>query len=54
MIALTANAMAGVREMYLDKGFNDYLAKPIEGTVLEQLIMRYLPEEYVTKNKEQE
>ena len=54
VIALTANAMAGVREMYLDKGFNDYLAKPIEGTVLEQLIMRYLPEEYVTKNKEQE
>lgn len=54
VIALTANAMAGVREMYLDKGFDDYLAKPIEGTVLEQLIMRYLPEEYVTKNKEQE
>lgn len=54
VIALTANAMAGVREMYLDKGFDDYLAKPIEGTALEQLIMRYLPEEYVTKNKEQE
>lgn len=50
VIALTANAMAGVREMYLEKGFDDYLAKPIEGTVLEQLLLRYLPPEYVTEN----
>lgn len=53
VIALTANAMAGVREMYLEKGFDDYLAKPIEGTVLEQLLMNYLPTEYITKNEEQ-
>ncbi|MDE6388443.1 MAG: response regulator [Lachnospiraceae bacterium] len=51
VIALTANAMAGVREMYLEKGFDDYLAKPIEGTVLEQLLMRYLPTEYIIKNE---
>lgn len=53
VIALTANAMAGVREMYLEKGFDDYLAKPIEGTALEQLLLRYLPAEYVTRNGEQ-
>ena len=53
VIALTANAMAGVREMYLEKGFDDYLAKPIEGTVLEQLLMRYLPTEYIIKNEGQ-
>ncbi len=49
VIALTANAMAGVREMYLAKGFDDYLAKPIEGTVLERLLMRYIPKEYIEK-----
>ena len=47
VIVLTANAMAGVREMYLEKGFDDYLAKPIEGIMLEQLLMRYLPAESV-------
>lgn len=54
VIVLTANAMAGVREMYLEKGFDDYLAKPIEGTVLEQLLMRYLPAEYMTNNTRQD
>lgn len=54
VIALTANAMAGVKEMYLDKGFDDYLAKPIEGTALEKLLIKHLPAEYVTMNKEQE
>lgn len=54
VIALTANAMAGVKEMYLEKGFDDYLAKPIEGTMLEQLLMRYLPKEYITQNNRQE
>ncbi len=53
VIVLTANAMAGVREMYLEKGFDDYLAKPIEGTALEQLLMRYLPAAYVRNSTEQ-
>lgn len=47
VIVLTANAMAGVREMYLEKGFDDYLSKPIEGAVLEQLLMKYLPDECI-------
>ena len=52
VIVLTANAMAGVREMYLEKGFDDYLSKPIEGTVLEQLLMKYLPPECIIDNIE--
>ena len=29
VIALTANAITGVREMYIGKGFQDYLSKPV-------------------------
>lgn len=42
-IALTANAIAGAREMYLAEGFHDYLSKPIDGKKLEQMLMDYLP-----------
>lgn len=52
VIALTANAMAGVREMYLEKGFDDYLSKPIEGVTLEKLLMKYLPQEYILDDAE--
>lgn len=53
LIVLTANAMAGVREMYLEKGFDDYLSKPIDGGILEQLLMKYLPAECVLEDTEQ-
>lgn len=43
VIALTANAIVGVREMYIAKGFQDYLSKPVEGKALEVMLMRYIP-----------
>lgn len=43
VIALTANAIAGVRKMYLDEGFDDYLSKPVEGSGLEDLLRKYIP-----------
>ena len=43
VIALTANAVAGSREMYLGYGFNDYFAKPIQSDKLESMLMQYLP-----------
>lgn len=46
--ALTANSSAG-EEFYLSKGFNGYLAKPIESRVLEKTIMKHLPEEMMEK-----
>ncbi len=52
VIVLTANAMAGVREMYLEKGFDDYLSKPIDGTELEKLLVKYLPEKCIINNAE--
>jgi HPt (histidine-containing phosphotransfer) domain-containing protein len=45
VIALTANAVSGMREMFLEKGFNDYLAKPIEIAKLNEIIRRWIPKD---------
>lgn len=45
VIILTANAVYGAKEMYLSKGFTDYLAKPISCSVLEAMIQKHLPNE---------
>lgn len=45
IIALTANAAPGNREMFLEEGFNDFVAKPVETSVLERVLRRNLPEE---------
>lgn len=42
-VALTANAISGAREMYLDAGFTDYLSKPVDGSKLERLLAGLLP-----------
>lgn len=47
VIMLTANALSGMKEMYLEKGFTDYLSKPIDGNKLEKKIEKYLPEEKI-------
>lgn len=54
VIALTANAIAGCREMYLGYGFNDYFSKPIQAQKLETLIFHYLPEDVVQLNENHE
>ena len=41
VVALTANAMTGMREMYLNEGFSDYLSKPIKVEELDNIIMKY-------------
>jgi CheY-like chemotaxis protein len=45
IIALTANALSGMEEMFLSKGFNDYLAKPIDISKLNGLIEKWIPRE---------
>jgi signal transduction histidine kinase/CheY-like chemotaxis protein len=45
VIALTANALSGMEEMFLSKGFNDYLAKPIEIFKLNALMEKWIPAE---------
>ena len=47
IIALTANAIVGVKDEYLKAGFNDYITKPIRPKKLESMIVQYLPKELV-------
>ncbi len=49
VICFTANAIAGSREEYMNLGFDDYIAKPVSGDMLEKTVARWLPEEKVTK-----
>ncbi len=42
VIALTANAIAGMKENYLKEGFNDYISKPIDKKELERVLKKYL------------
>jgi len=47
VIILTANAISGAKDMYLQAGFSDYLKKPISGQELERTIRTYLPPELI-------
>ncbi len=49
VIALTANAVAGCREMYMKYGFNDYISKPVQAEHLEEMLLQYLPESCVQR-----
>ncbi len=49
-IVLTANAIAGAREQYMQAGFEDYLSKPIDAAELEKTLLRYLPKDKIILN----
>ena len=46
-VVLTANAVAGSRQMYINEGFEDYLTKPLDAKVLEQTVKSLLPTDKV-------
>lgn len=47
VVAFTANAVSGMKDMFLEQGFNDFLSKPIELSKLEDILMYYLPSEKI-------
>ncbi|MGN0599270.1 MAG: PocR ligand-binding domain-containing protein [Oscillospiraceae bacterium] len=47
IIALTANAVGGTKEMFLKEGMNDFVAKPIEVTDIVSMIRKWLPNEKI-------
>lgn len=57
-IAFTANAISGMKEMFISEGFTDFLSKPIDPTRLEEMLLQYIPKDKVvfgaTKKKPEE
>lgn len=54
VIALTANASAGDEQRYLESGFDGYLAKPIDGILMEMEILKFLPEDVIEYRMDEE
>ena len=51
VLALTANYFADAEEVYKSYGFDGYIPKPVDGKMLEDIIIMHLPEEKVVKQK---
>ena len=47
IIALTANAVSGARETFMEAGMNDFIAKPIELSALDRVLRTWLPKELI-------
>jgi len=48
IIAFSANAVSGVRELFLDSGMNDFLSKPINAAELNRVLSQWLPQDMFT------
>lgn len=53
IIALSANAVHGAQEMFLEAGMNDFVAKPIEMRILAEKLLKWLPDEKIVKGAEE-
>ncbi len=53
VLALTANAISGMEEFYLNEGFQGYIAKPIDAVKLEEVLRSFLPKELVQEAPEE-
>jgi len=54
IIAMTANAIRGMREFYLNNEFNDYISKPVIPKTLHEIIIKWIktePKPYLENNK---
>ena len=52
VVALTANAVLGARQLYIDEGFSDYISKPVDTVRLEQVLLEYLPPDLIIKGSD--
>jgi len=52
IVALTANAVSGIREMFIKNGFNDFLSKPIDIVKLNAVLEKWIPKEKQTEAQE--
>ncbi|MDR2528045.1 MAG: response regulator [Synergistaceae bacterium] len=56
IVALTANAISGMKELFLSSGMNDFISKPIELDTLNKILKTWLPPEKqsIDRNSESE
>jgi len=54
IIMLTANAIVGSKEKYLEIGFDNFLSKPIIPEKLDDIIIKYLPKEKIFMGKQED
>lgn len=52
VVALTANAVLGARQLYIDEGFSDYISKPVDTVRLEQVLLEYLPDDLIIRGED--
>ncbi|MBR1438296.1 MAG: response regulator [Synergistaceae bacterium] len=52
VVALTANAVLGARQLYIDEGFSDYISKPVDTVRLEQVLLEYLPKDLIIRGED--
>jgi signal transduction histidine kinase/DNA-binding NarL/FixJ family response regulator len=50
IVALSANAVSGARELFLEAGMNDFISKPIEAPALNAVLSKWLPSEKLIHN----
>ena len=50
IIALTANAVSGMHQMFMDNGFDGFISKPVDTKALHEYLMRFIHDE--SKNDE--
>jgi CheY-like chemotaxis protein len=50
IFVLTANAIMGNREMFLEKGFNDFISKPVDTKMLDMILNRWIRDKYCGSN----
>ena len=53
IVALTANAISGMKEKFLSEGFDDFLSKPIDTFRLKEILKKWIPPEKQIENKEE-
>ena len=54
VVVLTANAVVGAKEKYVEDGFTDYLSKPIREEELMEVLQKYLPKESVKREEKKD